>query len=241
MIWIFLKEESMSHYGLLNDYQLGEQAEDIRGAMLYGSDDEKLGKIHDVIFDHSTGEISYLVVDTGGWQKTKEFIVPAPRLRPSTKHKDDFTSDLTKKQVESFPPYSKGDLDSQDKWRDYENRYRSKWESNPVMHREGTDRNITPTTQQVQGNRSSLQAAGEALPSPDRSLDKDVEAASTPTERAVPAGVDSVVIPNSAVGIGSRYDTFQERLRERRKEAVAACTTCIPGPASTRDSLKKAG
>lgn len=231
----------MSHYGLLNDYQLGEQTEDIRGATLYGRDDEKLGKIQDVIFDHSTGEISYLVVDTGGWLRTKEFIVPAACLRPSTKHKDDFTSDLTKKQVESFPPYNKRDLESEDKWKEYEGRYRSQWEADPVMHREGTDRNITPTTQQFEGNRSSLRAAGEATPLSDRGQEKDVEAASTPTERAVPAGVDSVVITNSAVGIGARYDTFQDRLRERRKEAVAACTSCTAGSASTRDSLKKAG
>ena len=35
------------------------------------------------------------------------------------------------------------------------------------------------------------------------------------TDRAVPAGTDSVVISNSAVGIGCRCDTFQSRLRER--------------------------
>lgn len=110
-----------------------------------------------------------------------------------------------------------------------------------MMHREGTDRNITPTTQQVEGNRSSLQAAGEITPRDSRRRDEEsVHAASTPTERVVPAGVDSVVISNSAVGIGGRYDTFQERLRERRKEAVAACNTCSVGPASNRDPLKKA-
>lgn len=39
----------------------------------------------------------------------------------------------------------------------------------------------------------------------------------------MPAGTDAVVINNSAVGIGGRWDTFQSRLLERRKEAVAHC------------------
>ena len=86
--------------------------EDIRGSKLYGLKDEKLGKIDDVIFDHFTGSISYVVVDTGGWLSTKKFIVPARRLKVSTEHKDDFAVDLNKQQVEAFPPYQESDLES---------------------------------------------------------------------------------------------------------------------------------
>ena len=72
-----------------------------------------------------------------------------------------------------------------------------------------------------------------------------MDAAAAPTERAVPAGVDSVVISNSAVGIGGRWDTFQSRLRERRKQAVATCHTCTGESATKRgsesaDTLRKA-
>ncbi len=229
----------MSHYGLLKDYRLREDADDIRGTTLYGMRDEKLGKIDDVIFDHSTGDISYLVVDTGGWLTTKKFIVPADHLRASTSHEDDFASDLTKEQIESFPPYSENDLESHEKWADYESRYRSKWETGPVMHRAETDRNITPTTQQMEGNQSSTRAAGL----PDRAnrgsiLDRDSTdaAAAADTGRVVPAGTDSVTINNSAVGIGSRWDTFQARLRERRKEAVTSCRSCSVGSAGTKGS-----
>ena len=44
----------MPHYGLLRDYRFDDEgaAEDIRGSKIYGLDDEKLGKIDDVIFDH---------------------------------------------------------------------------------------------------------------------------------------------------------------------------------------------
>ena len=238
----------MAHYGLLKDYKLGESADDIRGATLYGVNDEKLGKINDVIFDHSSGDISYAVVDTGGWLSTKKFVVPASGLRSSSRHEHDFSSDLTKRQIESFPPYNEMDVEAEDKWKEYEGRYRSKWDTGPVMHRDGSDRNITPTTQQMQGNQSSLRASGDYSSetlggSRAGSSDRDREslrAASASPSRIVPAATDSVVISNSAVGIGGRWDTFQARLRERRKEAAMGCRTCSIGSATSREPLKKA-
>src|ERR1700756_4592052 len=79
----------MAHYGTLRDTLVGEANEDIRGSHLYGLNDEKLGKIDDVIFDHSTGDIHYAVVDTGGWLHSKKFLVPANALRASAKHEND--------------------------------------------------------------------------------------------------------------------------------------------------------
>lgn len=215
----------MANYGMLRDYRFTDAAEDIRGSKLYGLDDEKLGKIDDVIFDHSTGLIRYVVVDTGGWLSTKKFIVPAERLRASSKHDDDFEADLTKEQVEKFPPYSETDLESDDQWSDYEGRYRSKWEANPVMHRAETDRNITPTTQQMEGNSPSARAAG----APDavatgRAEGGDIEDTEI-FEPGYAAGTSTVVIDSTAVGIGPRWDTFQDRLRERRKEVIGTGST----------------
>lgn len=235
----------MAHYGTLKGSLVGEISEDIRGSHLYGGDDEKLGKIDDVIFDHSSGDIRYIVVDTGGWLSSKRFIVPAEGIRTSAKHEDDFQADLTKPQIESFPPYNESELDSESKWQGYEGRYRAKWVANPVMHRAETDRNLTPTSQQETGNLSSERAAAAAHGQPSGTRlgpvsstggRADFNAASSPTERAVPAGTDSVVISNSAVGIGGRWDTFQSRLRERRKEAVAHCDTCMGESAVKRGS-----
>lgn len=244
----------MAHYGILRDARIADATEDIRGSHLYGLNDEKLGKIDDVIFDHSSGVIRYIIVDTGGWLRTKKFIVPAEGLRASAKHSDDFEADLDKRRVESFPPYNEADLDSESKWSGYESSYRSKWVTNPVMHRAETDRNITPTTQQTSGNFSSEQAAAEAhgwsegsrpRPVSTAASNADLAAASQTTDRRVPAGTDSVVISNSAAGIGGRWDTFQSRLRERRKEAVAHCNTCTGESATKRgsesvDTLRKA-
>jgi PRC-barrel domain protein len=240
----------MAHYGILKQAAVTPAGEDIRGSHLYGFNNEKLGKIDDVIFDHSTGDIRYIVVDTGGWLSSKKFIVPAEGIRVSEKHPDDFEASLTKAQVENFPPYDESDLESESKWSGYEGRYRSKWIADPVMHRAETDRNITPTEQQATGNLNSERAAAEAhgirtganvTPmSPSLSTasqaQADWAAASSPSDRAIPAGVDSVVISNSAVGIGGRWDTFQSRLRERRKEAVTGCSTCSGESAVKRGS-----
>jgi PRC-barrel domain len=208
--------EHMAQYGRLQNYRFTEAAEDIRGAKLYGVNDEKLGKIDDVIFDHSTGLIRYVVVDTGGWLTTKKFLVPTERIHSSAEHKDEFAVNLTKAQVENFPPYKESDLESEELWADYEGRYRSKWEADPVMHRAGTDRNITPTTQQMPGNSPSARAADLAAAGGDTgAFEQGGFAAST----------DTVEISSGPMGIGPRWDTFQDRLRERRKEVIHAGST----------------
>ncbi len=229
----------MPHYGTLGAYDVSDPAEDIRGSKVYGLDDEKLGKIEDVIFDHATGNIEYVVIDTGGWLTSKKFIVPAERLRASTEHDGDFSTDLTKQRVQALPAYDENDLKAEGKWGEYQNRYRSKWDTGPIMHREGTDRNITPTTQQLEGSKAAVESAARStrIHLADREqAQADVDAASADEDRVVPAGADSVVISNSAVGIGGRWDTFQARLRERRKEAVATCGWCTVGPASAHGS-----
>src|ERR1700704_397734 len=236
----------MAHCGLLRNYRfsdISEAAEDIRGATLYGVNDEKLGKIEDVIFDHSTGLIRYVVVDTGGWLSTKKFLVPADSLKASVEHGDDFEVGLTKEQIESLPPYNESDLESEQGWSDYEMRYRSKWESGTVMHRMGTDRNITPTTKQMEGSPAGTTTGSATLGRAAGSELGDAEPRTTATERIIPAGTDTAEISNSAVGIGGRWDTFQSRLRQGRKEAATGCKTCTVGAVSERDSadtLRKA-
>ena len=235
----------MSHYGTLRDYRFPETADDIRGSALYGIEDKKLGKIDDVIFDHTSGTVAYLVVDTGGWLSTKKFVVPANGVHYSVKDNDDgFHINLTKEQIENLPPYDEKDVDSDERWADYENRYRAKWETSPVMHRAETDRNITPTTYQMEGNKSSLAASGEPVTGATEADLDAVEAAADTADNIEPPGTDTVVIDNTATGIGGRWDTFQERLRERRKQAAVGCNRCSMPSSSAgerRESDIKAG
>ena len=215
----------MPHYGLLGDFRFQDSAatEDLRGSKVYGRDDEKLGTIDDVIFDHNTGNIRYAVVDTGGWLSSKKFVVPAERLSLSTKHENDFQVQLTKQQIENFPPYEEKDVKEEDRWKDYEKRYEKAWTDGPVQHRKGTDHNITPT-------------ATEMPPAPvTASSARNVEPIRGP-ERIVPATGNEVTIDNSANGLGGRWSTFESRLRERRRHITTGCTSCSIGSAEDRGS-----
>ena len=151
----------MAHYGTLRDYRFSdtETADDIRGSSVYGRDDEKLGKIDDVIFDHASGNIQYVVIDTGGWLSSKKFIVSPSRLRASRKHEDDFQMSATKKEIEGFPTYNEDDVRDADRWKDYEKRYQAAWHDSPVQHRKGSDRDITPTPDEMPAQPGSNKAA----------------------------------------------------------------------------------
>ena len=196
----------MTRYGTLGDYRftdVEDAANDIRGSEVYGFNDEKLGEIDDVIFDHDSGGIVYVVVDTGGWLSSKKFLVPPTEVRPSVQHRDDYLVELTKEQIESFPAYDGAALSSEAKWADYERRYRSNWETGPVMHRVATDRNITPTTKQQVGSGSGV------IPSAADDADTTV---TTPTTDAT--------MDISTAGPSLRWTTFEDKLRQRREEVL---------------------
>jgi len=197
----------MTRYGTLGDYRFAdvkEAADDIRGSKVYGFNDEKLGNIDDVIFDQDTGGIVYVVVDTGGWLASKKFVVPPSAVRPSVQNRNDYLVELTQEQVESFPPYDGEALSSEDRWADYERRYRSNWETGPVMHRVATDRNITPTTKQ------QIQSGSGTIPS---MTDEEAEAPITPITTEATMDV-------STAGPSLRWTTFEDRLRKRREEVL---------------------
>jgi sporulation protein YlmC with PRC-barrel domain len=197
----------MPRYGTLGDYRFSDAqdaASDIRGAKVYGTNDQKLGDIDDVIFDQATGGIVYVVIDTGGWLSSRRFIVPPQQIRPSLQHENDFLVSLTKQQIEAFPPYDGTALTSEEKWADYERRYRSHWVEKPVMHREATDRNITPTTkQQVDAGSGTIPSAAEEDPR-------------EPITTVNTEGTMGV----SPAGPSLRWTTFEDKLRQRREEVL---------------------
>jgi len=200
----------MTRYGTLGDYRFTDTQEaalDIRGSKLYGIKDQKLGEINDVIFDEATGAIVFVVVDTGGWLSSKQFIVPPQEIRPSLQHEDDFLVDLTKDQIEDFPPYDEKTLTSEEKWADYEKHYREKWVEKPVMHREATDHNVTPTTrQQLDAGSGTIPGSGE------NAAEADAATAVTPVLKQATMDV-------SPTGPSLRWTAFEDTLRQRR-EAV---------------------
>jgi hypothetical protein len=144
----------MTHLGTLRDFRFEDQTDDIRGAGLYGRDHEKLGKIGDVIFDHSSGAVRYIVVDTGGWLHSKRFLVPADRIQPRSEEDDEYVTELSKKQIENFPPYDESLLDDSERWGEYEREYRgvAKFdEGGSVLHQTGSTNILVPESLPAQG------------------------------------------------------------------------------------------
>lgn len=201
----------MARYGTLGDYRFAdtkEAASDIRGSKVYGPKDEKLGTIDDVIFDESTGSIVFVVVDTGGWLSSNKFIVPPEQVRPSMQHEDNFLVDLTKEQIEGFPPYDGKAVSTEDRWAEYERSYRAKWVEKPVMHREATDRNVTPTTkQQVKAGSGTIPAA-------------DADTAEIDASAVVAPVHKEGTMEVSPAGPSLRWTAFEDTLRQRREEVL---------------------
>jgi sporulation protein YlmC with PRC-barrel domain len=139
-----LEKKDMALHSNLRDYQFGNDAEDIRGASVYGANGEKLGEIDDVIFDTRTGDVRYVVVDTGGWLTTVKFVVPARQLMTREEEDNNFRVNLTKEQVQRLPEYNEEDLQSEDRWSNYESRYEAAWVEDPVLHRAGSTHTVTP-------------------------------------------------------------------------------------------------
>jgi hypothetical protein len=226
----------MAHYSTLrNQGFLTEAGEDIRGAHIYGRNDKKLGKIDDVIFDHASGDITYVVVDTGGWLSTKRFVVPANQLNCSTKHAGDYGVDLTQEQIETFPPFDERNLSSDQEWGLYESRYRDSWSEGGILHREGSNRIVTPSPEAGQGA-----GGGES----EQDQEADVAAAEATTDRVFPIGGGDLELNPVSGAVGSRWENFQDSLRLRRKELTATCAICgksADAESSDRQSLGRTG
>jgi len=177
----------MPHYGMLRDYRFSDDVDDIRGATLYGTNDDKLGKIDDVIFDHATGTIQYAVVDTGGWLSSRKFLVPADRIYPDSKNQDDFAIDATKQQIESLPKYDEDAMKTEAGWSDYHTRYRQAWESGPLLQKKDSTHTITPEPSELPAGTGS--GVDDQAYMPDRLAGKFPEASPDPSKlRMRPAG-----------------------------------------------------
>jgi hypothetical protein len=106
----------MDHLGILRDYRFSDNEDaDLPGAHVYGRNDDKLGKIDEVIFDHASADTRYVVVDTGGWLSSQKFVVPSDRLSASPNHEGDFQVQLDKARIEKFPPYNQSDVESSER------------------------------------------------------------------------------------------------------------------------------
>lgn len=84
------KDNSLSH---LDDYSV------------YADGDDKVGSVEDGLFDDTTGQFRYLIVDTGPWIFGKKVLLPIGRAQFDNSKQRIYVNGLTKKQVEDLPEY----------------------------------------------------------------------------------------------------------------------------------------
>jgi PRC-barrel domain len=83
---------------------------DFAGFEVDGIDGNKLGKVDGFIVDISSGRPYYVVVDGGGWFRSKFFLVPIGHVRLDAERKA-LVSDLGRDRVEHFPGFDKAEFD----------------------------------------------------------------------------------------------------------------------------------
>jgi hypothetical protein len=154
----------MAHYATLNEYQFDEDIADIRGSKMYGEGGQDLGRVRDVVFDHSSGDIEYLVVDNG---HERRVLVPVNRVYRTVTDEDSFSSDLTAEDLEHMPAFDEKVLRNDRQWRDYrklhegtlpdrkmvDQEYKREWVEDPVQNRpDAPAHDITPTPDEMSSN-----------------------------------------------------------------------------------------
>jgi PRC-barrel domain len=75
-----------------------------------GIDGNQLGKVDGFIVDISSGRPYYVVVDGGGWFRSKFFLVPIGHVRLDEERKA-LVSDLARNRVENFPGFDKAEFE----------------------------------------------------------------------------------------------------------------------------------
>ena len=143
-------------YTTLRDYRFNKDIDDIRGSSVYGPGDEKLGKIDDVIFNSDSGQIRYLVLDTGGWLSSRRFLVPPEHLHPSTTHENDFSVNMSKAQIERFPALDEKVLEDKQRFDDYDTSYRTFWSAEPSSRKPVTSTRLSSFESEITRNRNTI-------------------------------------------------------------------------------------
>jgi hypothetical protein len=90
------------------DSSAGEIAFD--AMRVYGTDGDQLGSVDGFVVDGSTGRPYYVVVDAGGWFKSKHFLAPIGHVA-FDRGENRLVVDLTRERVHNFPGFDRGEFE----------------------------------------------------------------------------------------------------------------------------------
>ena len=230
----------MTHFGSLGTQEVSDDIRDVRGTVVRGSDGEELGKLDDVIFDHDTMEIRYLIVDSGDRLEAGTFLLPADRVAADENHQDGLATGVTRQQIENSPPYDQNALRSDGEWKQYEQKFKQYWEDKPVMHIKGSDRIIVPpdavpsapasSSRQKRSSSATREvSAAELFPRRMSEVFSDpAPGAGKVTLR--PASVARAEEAASGVAMLKPrwWDSFENYLRDNKSDIQSKCSQCGP-------------
>src|SRR5689334_4904887 len=105
---------NLSHEDVDSEY-------DLEGYDCYDSASNKLGDVDSVIADSDSMDLRYLVVDSGGWFSSKQFVVPAGDVREiDDDQRRIYFKTLTKETLQSgqYPRYDESwwDTNAHEQW-----------------------------------------------------------------------------------------------------------------------------
>ncbi len=230
----------MAHFGNLGSRQVSGDVQDIRGTVLRDSNDQKLGTVDDLIFDHDTMEIRYLVLDSEGWLQGGRFLLPVERVSADRNHEDGLTTDATRSEIKASPEYDQVSLDSDQAWKKYEQEFKKYWDDKPIMHIKGSDRIITPpeepaaaqpeaTTTSGTGSQERTREINAAQLFPERMA--DILSDPAPDSSKVTLKPKSVARAEEAASgvtlLKPRWwESFENYLRENKSDIQGNCSQC---------------
>jgi sporulation protein YlmC with PRC-barrel domain len=239
------EELFMAHYATLRDHQFDADVDDIRGAKLYGEGGKELATIDDIVFEHSSGEIEYLVANEGHGRRV---LLPVNEVRPAVANDRDFETALTKADMDRLPSFDEKSLQHDKEWKHYmqlhrqalEDRekaslreYDRKWEDDPVEHRsDNLAHTITPLEAPAPSNVASIDSKrDDYVPdlTPNRLAPVFTNTENTPDKLNMVPKVGHATGPAAgyvSAGLGPKWNGYQEMVRRDLHRLRGACESC---------------
>lgn len=227
----------MTHNGSIGNRVVPEDVRDIRGTTVRGQDDTELGEVVDVIVDHETMEIRYLVIDSRGWLPGINFLLPADRISADQREHDNLAAGVTRQQIANAPQLDNKSATRGDEWKKYQHEFKKYWDEEPIMHMKDSYRIITPPHESTPTQATSSKQIID-------SGDRELNAAQLFPDRISPVFSDPepssgkvTLRPKSAAraetaasGVSmlkpSWWEAFENYLRLNKDDVKAQCSQC---------------
>jgi hypothetical protein len=235
----------MSHYATLQDYRFDADVDDLRGATLYGDGGEMLARIEDVVFEHGSGNIEYLVAkEVHG----RRILVPVDLVRPSISDDRDLDSGLSREDIDHLPAFQPDMLKHDKEWKNYlqlhrqtleernktaQREYKKEWTDDPVEHRsDDVAHTITPV--ESSSNVTPInRGRGESdyVPdlTPQRLAPIFTNTAQTSDKLNMVPQAEHSRCPAAdyqTAGWGVKWNGYQDRIRRDLPKLRGSCETC---------------